>query len=150
MFRHRCPDDSWRNRLQEECGRIPARPVDLCPAPGGAGFDPGDVVYVLDGSLHSLEAKFRTASKLVRAGTAARVLVRSSKELLAFSPALGRNQTVNEWVAGELDALGVATMPRRYRPRCSTGRCPGVQSSTGANCKPFLPSTSLVAATGRP
>jgi uncharacterized SAM-binding protein YcdF (DUF218 family) len=66
-----------------------------------------DVVYVLGGTSDSLKAKFRTASRLIRDGRAARVLVLSQQELMAFSPALGRNQTANEWVVENLGALGI-------------------------------------------
>lgn len=67
-----------------------------------------DVVYVLGGDPHSLKAKFRTASKLVRDGRATRVLVLSQQTLMAFSPALGRNLTADEWAVENLGAHGVA------------------------------------------
>ena len=67
-----------------------------------------DVVYVLGGTPDSLEAKFQTASKLVRDGRAARVLVMSQQALMAFSPTLGRNLTADEWVVESLSALGIA------------------------------------------
>ena len=66
------------------------------------------VVYVLGGTLDSLKAKFRTASKLIREGKAARVLVLSEPGLVAFRPDLGRNPTFNEWMVEEFRALGVA------------------------------------------
>lgn len=66
-----------------------------------------DVVYVLGGTPDSLKAKFRTASKLVRDGRAARVLVLRQQALMAFSPALGRNLTADEWVVENLGASGV-------------------------------------------
>jgi len=67
-----------------------------------------DVVYVLGGTADSLKAKFRIAAKLVRDRRATRVLVLSETELMAYSPALGRNPTVNEWAVAEFGALGVA------------------------------------------
>jgi uncharacterized SAM-binding protein YcdF (DUF218 family) len=66
-----------------------------------------DVVYVLGGTPDSLKAKFQTASKLVRDGRAARVLVLSQQALMAFSPALGRNLTADEWVVENLGAFGI-------------------------------------------
>jgi len=63
-------------------------------------------VYVLGGTPDSLKAKFQTASKLVRDGRAARVLVASQQALMAFSPALGRNLTADEWVVENLGAFG--------------------------------------------
>jgi uncharacterized SAM-binding protein YcdF (DUF218 family) len=66
-----------------------------------------DVVYILGGNEESLEAKFRTASKLIRDGQAARVLVFSHPTLMSFSPALGRNLTFDEWAVATLGALGV-------------------------------------------
>jgi uncharacterized SAM-binding protein YcdF (DUF218 family) len=66
-----------------------------------------DVVYVLGGTSDSLKAKFQTASKLVRDGRAARVVVMSQQALMAFSPALGRNLTVDEWVAENFGAFGI-------------------------------------------
>jgi uncharacterized SAM-binding protein YcdF (DUF218 family) len=66
------------------------------------------VIYVLGGTLESLEAKFRTASRLIHEGQAARVLVLSQPGLMAFKPDLGRNPTFNEWVTGQFAALGVA------------------------------------------
>jgi len=67
-----------------------------------------DVVYVLGGTPDSLKAKFQTASKLIRDGRAARVLVLSQQALMAFSPALGRNLTADEWVVESLGAIGIA------------------------------------------
>jgi uncharacterized SAM-binding protein YcdF (DUF218 family) len=66
-----------------------------------------DVVYLLGGTPDSLEAKFRTASRLIHEGKAARVLVMSERSLLPFRPDLGRNPTVDEWVMEKLGALGV-------------------------------------------
>jgi uncharacterized SAM-binding protein YcdF (DUF218 family) len=66
------------------------------------------VVYVLGGNPESLQAKFRTAARLLHEGKATRVLVRSDPSLMAFSPALERNPTVNEWMLEQLGALGVA------------------------------------------
>lgn len=66
------------------------------------------VIYVLGGTLDSLEAKFRTASRLIHEGKAARVLVLSEPGLTAFRPDLGRNPTINEWVVETLGALGIA------------------------------------------
>ena len=66
-----------------------------------------DVVYVLGGTPDSLKAKFQIASKLVRDGRAARVLVLSQQALMAFSPALGRNLTADEWVVENLVAFGI-------------------------------------------
>jgi len=66
-----------------------------------------DVVYVLGGTPDSLKAKFQTASKLVRDGRAARVLVLSQQSLMAFSPALGRNLTADEWVVENFGAFGI-------------------------------------------
>jgi len=68
---------------------------------------PNDVVYVLGGTPGSLKAKFQTASKLIRDGRAARVLVLSQQALMAFSPALGRNLSADEWVVGNLGAFGI-------------------------------------------
>lgn len=67
------------------------------------------VVYILGGSPDSLAAKFRTAARLIHEGKAARVLVLSEPGRMAFSPALERNPTVDEWVVEELGALGVAS-----------------------------------------
>jgi len=67
-----------------------------------------DVVYVLGGTPDSLKAKFRTASKLVREERATRVLVLSQQAMMAFSPALGRNPTADEWVVENLGAYGIA------------------------------------------
>src|SRR5882762_4001437 len=66
-----------------------------------------DVVYILGGTQDSFKAKFQTASKLVRDGRAARVLVLSQQALMPFRPALGRNLTVNEWVVENLNAFGI-------------------------------------------
>ena len=66
-----------------------------------------DVVYVLGGTPDSLKAKFQTASRLVRDGRAARVLVLSQQTLMAFSPALGRNLTADEWAVENLGAFGI-------------------------------------------
>jgi uncharacterized SAM-binding protein YcdF (DUF218 family) len=66
-----------------------------------------DVVYVLGGTADSLEAKFRTASKLIRDGKVARVLVLSQQAVMTFDPALGRNLTADEWVVENLGALGI-------------------------------------------
>jgi roadblock/LC7 domain-containing protein len=66
-----------------------------------------DVIYVLGGNEESLEAKFRTASNLIRDGNASRVLVFSEPMLMAFSPALGRNLTFDEWAVVTLGAFGV-------------------------------------------
>ena len=66
-----------------------------------------DVVYVLGGTPDSLKVKFQTASKLVRDGRAARVLVLSQQALMAFSPALGRNLTADEWVVENFTAFGI-------------------------------------------
>jgi len=66
-----------------------------------------DVVYVLGGTPDSLKAKFQTASKLVQDGRAARMLVLSQQALMAFSPALGRNLTADEWVVGNFSAFGI-------------------------------------------
>lgn len=66
-----------------------------------------DVVYVLGGTTDSLKAKFQTASRLVREGRAARVLVLNQQGLMEYSPALGRNMTANEWVVENFGALGV-------------------------------------------
>lgn len=63
---------------------------------------------MLGGTLDSLEAKFRTASRLIHEGKAARVLVLSEPGLTAFRPDLGRNPTINEWVVETLGALGIA------------------------------------------
>jgi uncharacterized SAM-binding protein YcdF (DUF218 family) len=68
---------------------------------------PNDVIYVLGGTPDSLKAKFQTASKLVRDGKAARVLVLSQQVLMPFSPALGRNLTADEWAVENLRAVGV-------------------------------------------
>jgi len=68
-----------------------------------------DVVYVLGGTPDSLKAKFQTTAKLVRDGGAARVLVLSQQTLMAFSPALGRNLTADEWVVENLGAFGIRT-----------------------------------------
>jgi uncharacterized SAM-binding protein YcdF (DUF218 family) len=67
-----------------------------------------DVVYVLGGTPYSLRAKFKTASELIREGRAARVLVLSQQTATAFSPALGRNLTANEWAVKTLGAFGVS------------------------------------------
>jgi hypothetical protein len=66
-----------------------------------------DAVYVLGGTADSLKAKLQTASKLVRDGRAARVLVLRQQALMAFGPALGRNLTADEWVVEELGAFGI-------------------------------------------
>jgi uncharacterized SAM-binding protein YcdF (DUF218 family) len=65
------------------------------------------VVYVLGGTPDSLKAKFKTASKLVRDGRAARVLVLSQQALMAFGPARGRNLTADEWAVENLGAFGI-------------------------------------------
>ena len=67
-----------------------------------------DALYILGGSPNSLKAKFQTASKLVREGRAARVLVLRQHALMEFSPALGRNLTADEWVIKNLGALGIS------------------------------------------
>lgn len=74
------------------------------PESGSAGTD---VVYVLGGNDQSLKMKFRTASKLVREGRAARILVLSQPSLMAFSPALELNLTFDEWVIATLGGFGV-------------------------------------------
>jgi len=66
-----------------------------------------DVAYALGGSADSLKAKLQTASKLVRDGKAARVLVLSQQALMAFRPALGRNLTFDEWVVENFGTLGI-------------------------------------------
>lgn len=66
-----------------------------------------DVVYVLGGNDQSLKSKFRTASNLIRDGKAARILVLSQQTLMAFSPALGRNPTLDEWAVATLGAFGI-------------------------------------------
>lgn len=66
-----------------------------------------DVVYILGGTVESLEAKFRTGAKLIREGRAARVLVLSQRALMRFDPALGRNLTADEWAVQTLGRLGV-------------------------------------------
>jgi uncharacterized SAM-binding protein YcdF (DUF218 family) len=74
-----------------------------------AAADRGNAVYVLGGTPDSLVAKFQTASKLIRDGRAARVLVLSQRGLMEFSPALGRNLTAAEWAVANLRDFGTAT-----------------------------------------
>lgn len=77
------------------------RPIPDSPS------SPDDVAYVLGGTPESLEAKFRIAASLLREGKASRVLLLSQQSLMAYSPALDRNLTVNEWAVQNLGALGI-------------------------------------------
>jgi uncharacterized SAM-binding protein YcdF (DUF218 family) len=74
-----------------------------------AATDRGNAVYVLGGTPDSLVAKFQTASKLIRDGRAARVLLLSRRESMEFSPALGRNLTAAEWAVANLRDFGTTT-----------------------------------------
>lgn len=78
-----------------------ARPLPDSPSSSN------DVAYVLGGTPESLEAKFRIAASLLREGRAARVLLLSQQSLMAYSPALDRNLTVNEWAVQNLGTLGI-------------------------------------------
>lgn len=64
-------------------------------------------MYVLGGTPDSLKRKFATASWLLHEHKAARILVLSRRGLMAFSSALNRNLTPNEWALEHLAALGV-------------------------------------------
>ncbi len=66
-----------------------------------------DAVYVLGGTSDSVKAKLLTASKLVRDGRAAHVLVLRQQGLMAFGLARGRNLTADEWVVERLNAYGI-------------------------------------------
>jgi uncharacterized SAM-binding protein YcdF (DUF218 family) len=80
--------------------RVPATPDDIAHSSEA-------IIYVLGGSEKSLQARLRTAARLLHAGEAKKILFFAAPGITRFDPALGRNLTNPEWTLRELQALGV-------------------------------------------
>jgi uncharacterized SAM-binding protein YcdF (DUF218 family) len=79
------------------------------PAPSSAELSsaPDRAIYVMDGSRDSLRVRFSKAAELYRQGLAGRVLIKSDRMLMEYSPSLGRNLRHDEWARRTLAGLGV-------------------------------------------
>lgn len=77
---------------------------------------PSLVAYVLGGTQDSLSYKWKTVGRLYAEGTVGKILVLHRPGITEYSPALGRNLTNDEWVAGKLKEEGVAAENLEFVP----------------------------------
>lgn len=73
-----------------------------------AAFDKSkSIIYVLCGSLESLDARFKVASVLYNLGLAEKIAILSSTTLTSYDSLLKRRLTYDEWSIKKLESFGV-------------------------------------------